>query len=68
MADGGQEGIRPMVELAMAYEHTVKDEDTALDWTRRALEICTDGDREALLKREARLIRKLQTRRDRSWG
>lgn len=60
MLTRNQLGIYPHVELAKIYEHRTKELRRALEHTRCALAHCEQGDEDALKKREARLIMKLE--------
>ena len=55
-----QLGIYPHVELAKIYEHRTKELRRALEHTRSALACCEYSEKDALKKREARLIKKLE--------
>ena len=54
-----QQGIYPYIELAKLYEHRFRDCAAALMYTRKALEMCSEFDREEIEYRERRLLRKL---------
>ncbi|MEA5066520.1 MAG: ribonuclease H-like domain-containing protein [Eubacteriales bacterium] len=59
LAQRGQLGARPLVELAKQAEHRMRDPGAALLWTDRALALSSDArERTALEKRRARLVRK----------
>lgn len=55
-----QMGAFPKIETAKIYEHRLGRYKDALRITREALLFCTEDEKEALLKREARLIRKTE--------
>lgn len=54
-----QMGILPHVELAKLYEHRLRSYEKALEHARAALAACEETEKEALLKRETRLLNKL---------
>ena len=53
-------GAFPKIETAKIYEHRLGRYKDAFRITREALLSCTEDEKEALLKREARLIRKTE--------
>ncbi len=55
-----QMGIFPKVEMAKIYEHRLLKLKDALRLTREALSACQEDEKEALFKREARLIKKIE--------
>ncbi len=55
-----QMGIFPKVEMAKIYEHRLSKLKDALRLTREALSACQEDEKEALFKREARLIKKIE--------
>lgn len=60
VADRGQMGHLPMVELAKHYEHRARDYEAALGWTECALAVAErETDRTALEGRRARLKKKI---------
>jgi len=61
MAARGQLGAKPHVELAKLYEHKRRDPRSALQHTKRALQLIEDEDERALLEHRARrLIAKIE--------
>jgi len=60
MARAGEGGITPLVELAKYFEHQARDVSTALRYTLKALETCSDRDTAALQHRAERLGRKME--------
>lgn len=58
MAEAGEGGPYPLVELAKHFEHHESDPDRALSLTRAALKICSRREAPGLAHRAQRLIRK----------
>ncbi len=55
-----QMGIFPKVEMAKIYEHRLLKPKDALRLTRDALSVCRENEKEALFKREERLVKKIE--------
>ena len=55
-----QMGIFPKVEMAKIYEHRLFKLKDALRVTREVLLVCQEDEKEALFKREARIIKKIE--------
>ncbi len=59
MVERGQKGYVPFVELAKLEEHVYRDDAAALNWALRAKECAPAGEQEDVMRRIARLQRRL---------